>query len=329
MEKTNPEKIIQARKGIHNTLGVLPVPERSYIVLMSPRSGSTLLCTHLQNIKYGMPIEAFHFNHNRIRRLHGWDIDFSDPYEHIKKALDFQTVNGIFGTKFSWIEFEIFLNAGRKLTDQTGIPLNDAEVVDVFFPKSAYIHLKRRNKIKQAVSYAKAMQGGIWHVQAQEKDRREYVPPEEYNREHIESCLDNLLAFDAAWENYLQRHDLPFLELWYEDLANDYYDKMREIHAFLGIEQDQIEEPPLKKLANTESQEWVKRFTAETPWLEDKTIKEALDAGDVSTASIYRLLMLTRERERKNWEKIPVNRFRLKRVKTMLFRIRRKLGLSK
>jgi trehalose 2-sulfotransferase len=329
MTKVNLEKVTQARQAVQNNWGALPIPEKSYIVIMSPRSGSTLLCVHLQNINYGMPIEAFHFSHKRLRRLYGWDIDFSNSYEHIKKALEFQTVQGIYGTKFSWIEFEIFLQKGRQLTDPTGIQLNDAELTEVFFPNSTYIHLKRRNKIKQAVSYAKAMQGGVWHIQAQENNnQKEYALPAQYDREHIESCLDNLLAFDVAWENFLQRHQLPFLELWYEDLAQNYYDKMREVYAYLGIEKGEILEPPLKKLADTGSQEWVKRFTQETPWLEDKTIKEAMEAGDASTASIHRLLMLTRQKERKSWENIPTNRFHLTGVRTFLFRLRRKLKLN-
>jgi LPS sulfotransferase NodH len=283
----------------------------------------------LQNIKYGYPIEAFHFSHNRLRRLYGWDIDFADPFAHMKKVLEFQTVNGIFGTKFSWIEFELFLNAARKLTGSSGIQLNDAELADVFFPNAVYIHLKRKNKVKQAISYAKAMQNGIWHVQAEQaKDNKVYALPEEYNREHIEACLDNLLAFDVAWENYLQRHNLPFMELWYEDLAKDYIGKMHEIYAYLGIQREEVSEPPLKKLANTESQEWVKRFTAETPWLENKTIMNALESGDVSTAFIYRMMLLAREKERKGWANIPVNCFRLKPIKMMLSRLKRKLGLT-
>jgi len=323
------KNVAQARNFVHETFGTLPIPERCYCVLMSPRSGSTLLCTHLQNIKYGYPIEAFHFSHNRLRRLYGWDIEFADPFAHIKKALEFQTVNGIFGTKFSWIEFELFLQAARQLTDPSGIPLNDAELVDVVFPNAVYIHLKRKNKVKQAISYAKAMQNGIWHVQAEQaKDNKAYALPEEYNREHIEACLDNLLAFDVAWENYLQRHNLPFMELWYEDLAKEYHSKIHEIYSYLGIAQEDTSEPPLKKLANTESQEWVKRFTAETPWLENKTIVNALETGDVSTAFIYRMMLLTREKERKGWANIPVNRFHLKPIKMMLSRLKRKLRLS-
>jgi LPS sulfotransferase NodH len=328
-QNIDPKNVAQAREAVHASFGRLPIPERCYCVLMSPRSGSTLLCTHLQNIKYGYPIEAFHFSHNRLRRLYGWEIDFADPFAHMKKALDFQTVNGIFGTKFSWIEFELFLQAARKLTASSGLQLNDAELMDVFFPNAVYVHLKRRYKVKQAISYAKAMQNGIWHVQAEQtNDNKAYAVPEEYNREHIEACLDNLLAFDVAWQNYLQRHNLPFMELWYEDLAKDYQGKMLEIYRYLGIEQGELAEPPLKKLANTESQEWIKRFTAETPWLENETIRKALETGDVSTAFVYRMMLLTREKERRGWANIPVNRFRLKRIKLMVSRVKRKLGLG-
>lgn len=318
-------RIAQTRETVRDAFGPLPIPDRSYLVLMSPRSGSTLLCAHLQKIGYGYPIEAFHFNHKRIRREEKWDIDFSNPYEYIKKALEYQTVNGVFGMKLSWPEFEIFLKVARQLTDPSRSGLNDAEIVDVFFPNTAYIHLKRRDKVKQAISYAKGIQNGIWAVQVtQDEEYKKYLMPEKYDREHIEACLDNLLAFDTAWENYLNKHDLAHMDLWYDDLERDYVRKMREVYEYLGIAQKEILEPRLKKLAHGKSQEWVDRFRTETPWLQDKTIATALEAGDIRTAFTYRGLMIAFQKEEHRWQTMPANRF--KRIKKFALRVKRKLS---
>lgn len=320
----NDQKIIQAREYVNNRYGALPAHQRCYLVLMSPRSGSTLLCKHLEKIGYGRPVEAFHFNHESLRRKHGWQIDSADPFSHFEQALDHQTVNGICGMKMSWVEFEIFLEKASTLIEGSSITLNDAELVDVFFPNAAYIHLKRRDKVKQAVSYAKAMQDGIWSVPTDQDDEyKKYLLPGVYDREHIEGCLDNLLAYDNAWENYLSLHKLDHYSVWYEDLASNYAKVMAEIYAYLEIENKEIINPPLKRLANRISAQWVDRFKSETGWLEDETIKNTLQSGDHHTAFIQRTMMLTRAKERARWANMPVNRF--KGIRRFYFRIKRKL----
>jgi len=319
-------EISNARKYVEDRFGELPRPAKSYLVLMSPRSGSTLLCAHLQHIGYGNPIEAFHFNRDRIRRNYGWKIDFSNPYEYMRKALDFQTVRHVFGMKFNWIEFEIFKDVARQLTDGSGIRLSDAEFVEVFFPGAVYLHLKRRNKIEQAISYHKGMQSGIWAIpKDQGEDYKRYLMPAHYDRKHIEGCLDNLLAYDLAWERYLNQNRLKHIVIWYEELSDRYTQVMKDVHQFLEIDHTEIPAPPLKKLADTQSQLWFERFVEETPWLKNKKIAEALEKGDFATAFIQRSMMIAFQKEQRRWHSMPANRF--KRLRTYLFRMRRKLNL--
>jgi LPS sulfotransferase NodH len=324
MPNSEQHRIDRVRNYIEANYGHLPRPEKSYLVLMSPRSGSTLLCTHLQNIHFGNPIEAFHFNQDRICREHGWDIDFSNPFEYMHKALDFQTVDGIFGMKLSWIEFEIFLNVARQLIEPVGLSLKDAEVVQLFFPGTLYIHLKRRNKIEQAISYAKGMQQGIWAVSRdQDENYKRYLTPALYDREHIESCLDNLLAYDFAWENYLESNGLDHLTIWYEDLSDNYTRVMSDVYRYLGIGEGEIADPSLRKLSNQQSSEWFKRFRNETPWLKQRTIAEALDKGDFATAFIHRSMMIALQKEQYRWHHMPANRY--KPLRSFMFRVKRKL----
>jgi LPS sulfotransferase NodH len=325
MPEMEPTRIDNVRNYIEAAYGHLPRPQKCYLVLMSPRCGSTLLCAHLQKIHFGNPIEAFHFNQNRIRREHGWDIDFTNPYEYLRKALDFQTVDGIFGMKLSWVEFEIFLNVARQLTEPAGLSLNDSEVMQVFFSDAKYIHLKRRNKIEQAISYAKGMQQGVWAVSSdQDEDYKRYLTPAQYDREHIESCLDNLLAYDFAWENFLESYGLEHMVVWYEDLSDNYTQVMRGVYQYLGIREVEIPDPALRKLSNKQSSEWFERFTNETPWLKHRTIAEALEKGDFATAFIQRGMMIAFQKEQLRWRRMPANRF--KRFRTFSFRIRRKLN---
>lgn len=321
----NNNLIKKARAEIERIHGPLPHPQRSYIVLMSPRSGSNLLCVHLEKIGFGRPMEGFHFNPKALQRKFGWPAEFNNSFEHIRYALDYGTLGGVFGLKLSWVEFELFLREARQVLEPTGFSLNDGELLELFFPDAAYIHLKRRNKVKQAVSYAKAMQNGIWQVDAENNDDyKKHLLPAQYDRDHIESLFDNLLVYDLAWERLLRNYSIPGLVMWYEDLARDYVVKMKEIYAYLGIDREEVIAPPLKKQSDELSQDWVQRFEMETHWLSNPDILTAMQAGDFETVHFLRTKQILRDKERKRWVEMPANRF--KSIRKFAFRVRRKLS---
>lgn len=305
-----------------------PVPEKSYVILMAPRTGSTLLTTHLQQIDYGYPIEAFHFNHGSMRRQYGWEIDFNDPYAYMQKAIEFQMVNNISGVKLSWLQFQTFLKTARQITDPHNPDLSEIDLIRVFFPNLSILYMKRLDKVKQAISYSKGKQTGIWAVKVDQSDNyKNYVVPAVYDRAHIEGCLEELLAFDIAWENFLRLHRLDYLEIWYEDLAKDFLNEMARIYEFLGIERDKIPEPTLRKQSNTSSLEWASRFRAETPWLEeDRVFANAMQSGDFMTAYIQRSMRLITRKEEDRWREMPATRF--KSIRKFVFRAQRKLSTS-
>ncbi|MEM5774521.1 MAG: Stf0 family sulfotransferase, partial [Anaerolineaceae bacterium] len=251
---------------------------------MSPRSGSTLLCAHLEKIGYGRPTEGFHFSRRALLERFGPEVDFTDPYQHIKAALQYGTANGVFGLKLSWIEFEVFLRKARQLLAHEENALSDAEVLNTFFPSAKIVRLERRDKIKQAVSYSKAMQTGIWNERTgASEDYRDYVLPAEYNRDHIEALLDNLLVFDLSWQRFLKENNMPAFDILYEDLAKDYVNSMTAVCEYLCVQNIESLEPPMKRLSDKTSQAWYERFCSETAWLKDPEIQKPLQDGDFST----------------------------------------------
>lgn len=319
------DKVLATREFIQKEYSGVPIPERSYFILMSPRTGSNLLATHLQNINFGNPFEAFHFNKAEIQRLYGWDIDFSDPVAYIQKTINFLTVEGVFGMKLNWLQLHTFLKTSRQLTNAHDITLTDKEVIEVFFPKALFIYMKRLGKVKQAVSFSKGKQTGIWMERAgQDQSYKKYIMPPKYDRAHIEGCLEELLAYDVAWENYLARNQVAYLELWYEALAKDFIMEMGRVYKYLGINQKEIPEPIVKKQANTKSFDWVNRFEDETPWLKDNTIEKSLEEGDFKTAFIHRSMMIIHQKEERSWLAMPANRFKSSRK--FIFNVKRKLS---
>lgn len=317
-------RITALRKKIRETYPEFPVPENSYLVMMSPRCGSNLLCTNLEKIGLGKPVEAFHFNRPMLRQRYHWDIDFDNPVEYLSTVINHLMVGNTFGMKMNWSQFEAFLKTAHKLGDRFDPTIEDDELTEALFPKVSYILMKRRQKVKQAISYSKAMQTGIWSEKKdQDESYKEYVLPPLYDREHIEGCLDELLAFDVCWENYLALHNLNYLEVWYEDLVEDFESKMLEIYAFLGFKELSPPPPLLKRQANKRSDEWYRLFTESTEWIHEPIIRDALEKGDSLTVFLNRFMMLSRHKERVRWEKMPSTR--LKSMRRLYFGARRKL----
>jgi LPS sulfotransferase NodH len=318
-------QIQQARNHLHSAFPQLKLPERSYLVLMSARSGSMLLCAHLERIGFGRPVEAFNPNKNPMFH-NNWEIDFNDPFAHIQKAIEFQTVDGVLGMKLSLNHFHFFLDKARILLGNQAKEMDDAGVTEVFFPSVRYIHLQRRDKVKQAISYARAWQTGIWYETAEGgEDYKDYVVPAVYDHEQIESCLDLVIAGDAGWSSYLRQHQLDAHRLWYEDLAEDYEKEMRGVYAYLGVREKEVIAPPLKKQADSRTSDWEQRFIDETPWLRDHRIAAALEKGDMESLLVERAQIAFRERASRRWDGMAAHRF--KKLRTFLFRARRKLGL--
>ncbi|MEN6528982.1 MAG: Stf0 family sulfotransferase [Anaerolineaceae bacterium] len=317
------EEIRLAREGILRIDPSFPFPSKSYLVLSSGRSGSTLLTNYLKSIGYGNPIEAFNPNIKK-RNRYGWEINFSDPLAYLRKSIDFQTMNGVMGMKFLPNQFILFLEMARKLLEPPGVELKDEEIPFVFFPNARWVHLERKYKLDQAISLSKALQTGIWYEMEGEDPRyKEYVVPAVYDRAHIESCFDLSLVYDNYWRLFIKKMDLNAHHLFYEDLTSHFSDEVSRLNRYLEIEPTTIAAPTLRKQANQESLRWKERFIQETPWFRDPGFMKAYEVGDMDTLFISRVCFIARNREQELWSRMPANRY--KKIRSLSFRFKRRI----
>ena len=277
------QHLLVARDYLHEMYGDFLTPEKTCIVLSGPRSGSNLLLRHLEAIGYGKPVEAFHGNNERIKREHGWDINFDDPFEFISHAIEYQTVKGICGVKLGWYQFQHYLKLARELFKDYSAPLTDWDLVEVFFTNPSYIHLVRKNKVKQAISFSKGQQTGVWYIPADDDgEYKNYVLPPVYDREHIERCFGLVLSVDAQWMTLLASDQISHKVVWYEEYVADYETQLREIDSYMGgVGEITVPELPLLKLADKTTLNWVERFESETPWLKEPLVKKAMEKPDL------------------------------------------------
>jgi len=91
------------------------------------------------------------------------------------------------GMKFMPNQFLIFLDNARRFLKPTNLVYKDAELVEIFFPSTKYIHLERKNKLKQAISYSKALQDGIWREAEGEDEKYK-------NTLHLQFMIGNILS---------------------------------------------------------------------------------------------------------------------------------------
>src|SRR5215208_139697 len=107
----------------------------SYLILSTPRSGSTLLCRGLEGTGLaGRPHEYFR-PEGRLWSQYGGD---ADPVGYVARLLSERvSANGVFGAKVAWRHLLHFERACRAMPDSRPQPLPDLLVT--LFPGLHYV----------------------------------------------------------------------------------------------------------------------------------------------------------------------------------------------
>lgn len=243
-------------------------PKLCYTIWFSQRNGSSLLCEGLKSTGLaGRPEEYFNFQ-DQGKLLAHYEVE---KHADLRRALWARgtTPNGVFGIK---------VNAPRKENDPLmevlrkvpGLPdpakANHFQVWENLFPNSKHIYMTRRNKIRQAVSWWKAIVSETWH--------RPQGVPRPYNPEDIRDRYDFAAIQHLLFETSLreariqdilgQAGAMPFTVV-YEDFVQSYEQTVRSIVRYLGVETRDftVASPYYQKLADELSDEWTERFRKE------------------------------------------------------------------
>ncbi len=230
-------------------------PTLSYMICATPRSGSTLLCEALQNTGLaGKPDEYFGPMHVP-RWSKQWDTSNSSEYLH-KVIESGSTKNGVFGVKIMKLYWRHFLNT-LKQSDRWK-DVEESHLVSSTFPNLHYIWITRRNKIRQAVSWSKAVQGVPWFWHEPEP----YVAKRrlEFQFDVIDQFIAETIIHEAAWQEYFTKNDIEPYVVVYEDFVRSYQETTHSILNFLKIQtfpDMQFDGPRLKQQADTLSDDWI------------------------------------------------------------------------
>jgi LPS sulfotransferase NodH len=234
------------------------VPRRSVFIATTPRSGSWLLAEGLRSLGVaGRPEEYFGVNNEPLYRSR-WGIGASAPYaELIRRALIAgQTRNGVFAAKFHWFQLTSLLERLRSI-DGVG-PLDDAALLRRYFGDYRIVYLQRRETLRQAVSWHRAIVTDKWWRFAETPASAGAI---EYDFEATKHLYYLLQDYNGYWRSWLSRHAPDALTICYEDLAADYPGTLRAVVRYLELrDPGDVPPPALARQADRTSEAHVSAF---------------------------------------------------------------------
>lgn len=238
-------------------------PQLSYLICGTPRCGSSLLCEALKNTGLaGRPEEYFWRGDEPFWRER-WHV--STYADYLAKTIEQGTTpNGVFGAKVMWGYFDDFVKKVRGIPIYQDIPLG--ELLSTVFPDVHYIWIRRKDKVRQAISHWKAMQTNIWLWTTDEPPLPAAEPTFDFAA--IDHLVQEIATHEAAWQQYFKTcHAEPFAVI-YEDFVSAYEETVLSILNYLGISRPEhlaFGERKLKRQADALSDEWVQRYYDSLP----------------------------------------------------------------
>ena len=241
-------------------------PRRCYVVCTIPRSGSNLLTDGLHATRRaGRPKQFFlrasvpHFA--ALHRLASAG-KFRAYIRDIAKAT--ATSNEVFGFKLMSWYLDDFLGRLRDTGVFGGTDTSDLDLLRNAFRHLQFVRIVRRNKLRQALSKARAVHTNLWKVQ----EGKSALGQPRFDANLIEQCLRESEQQEKIWDDFFQRIGIQPFRVEYEKLCQDYEGTIRSVLEFLSISLPRGARigPPVTVLQSDEiSRMWEERFLAERP----------------------------------------------------------------
>jgi LPS sulfotransferase NodH len=256
-------------------------PRLSYFISTAPRTGGFLLAEALESTGIaGRPREYFDRAFQRDWHAKLAIESDADSFEKIFAAGT--TPNSVFGAKVLWHQFEQLL-AQLRLLQGTGLP--HIERLNRVFPNLRYVLLTRRDKVRQAISYDRAIRSGVWWSVASPTETQESASPPEFVFENIDNWVTRLTEFDACWRRLFKRIGVSALELCYEDLADNCESSVRAVLQHLELPQWDvcpIAPPRLRIQSDAITEDWLERYR-QIRQESSAQLARPVDAGSMDT----------------------------------------------
>ncbi|MEN9506952.1 MAG: hypothetical protein RI958_2878 [Actinomycetota bacterium] len=122
----------------------------------------------------------------------------------------------------------------------------------------SWVWIRRDDRVRQAVSWSRALQTGAWAGRGSGASTGPV-----YDRRLIEACVRMADTDEAGWrEHFSAWQGEPPLAVTYEALSGEYEATMSRVFDHLGVRGVAVPAPPLERMADELSEQWVTQFLA-------------------------------------------------------------------
>jgi trehalose 2-sulfotransferase len=121
------------------------------------------------------------------------------------------------------------------------------------------IFLRRRDRLAQTVSYARASMSGVWRKEQESAA----APAIDYSEDALEAAERGIAFQEAAWEQMFAELKIEPLSVWHEDALADGAAMAQAVADYLGVMLDRqaaFEVPAIEKQSEGDAREWAERY---------------------------------------------------------------------
>jgi LPS sulfotransferase NodH len=229
---------------------------RSLLLCSSPRSGSTLLADALhRSDRLGCPTEYFDPTAAFAACSSRWGT--TDMRSYVAALHRFRTTDeGLLSAKIHWFQLQwLCRELAPSLTVGTGARALERAVLELVFPRCRYVRVVRRDRDRQAVSWAIADQLDRWV----HDDPRSTATSADfaYDFDAIDDFRRRLDDDEAQWDALLAALGVDVLTVAYEDLLRSYTETVTAVAAHAGVDlaPDEVAPPRLERQADQHSEQ--------------------------------------------------------------------------
>jgi LPS sulfotransferase NodH len=217
-----------------------------YAVCAVPRSGSSLLCELLFSTgQAGAPAE--YFDHALMKQFcRRWNA--TSFAEYLRALLARKTgANGVFGFKAHFFQLD------EAFPDDS---------LDEAIPELRYVYITRDDRLRQAISWARALQTHKWA-----SDHEVRIPRAEvFRRAQIDRLIAGIAERERRWEKLFAGSGTEPLRLTYEGLLAAPEETVAAVLDHLGVADARsfpVGAPTLRRQADELTEHWVRRYRDE------------------------------------------------------------------
>jgi LPS sulfotransferase NodH len=239
-------------------------PSTSYLICSLPRTGSWLLSFGLEDT--GLAGHPYPFFCPRVMDYCAATYSLPSPAP-VRDYIDViaeqsLTPNGVFGAKIEWFDLE---NLFALVRDEWGLdPSGDERAtLEDLLGDVRVIYLERRDKVREAVSFGRALETRQWAQPADDGAARPAAGPD-FAR--LDELFDLLIDEDTKWKQFFSRNGYEPLTVTYEDYsasAGSFAATIREVLDYLGVAVPAGFEPPgprQQRQSDESSEDAVRRY---------------------------------------------------------------------